>query len=431
MIIIFLGLLLMTCFIFDQKNFIFSVIIFYVVYAMFDGFYKEMKVFAAIRYILPALLLILYIIANKALRTADLIFFIVAGYLMTLLIFNHGNLIWSAKHAVAILIALMMLIVGRFMGSKIDFLKEFEPYNRFLLISIPIYIVFSNIFHIGESYSSSFTTGFLETNRMYIVPIVTFLGIQYILSEKKTTVFLKSLDITFIFVNIVIMIVTTRRTSLLLLLAGIVIYSLLNKKVIFQVLVIFVVLMAGLILAYPLYKAPLEAQLEERERIQNLESYDQEGRYLETFYLYQELKNSGSPSKLFFGIKFFDSVDFGIKYFGVGRGIHSDINFIMFSTGLVGVLLFLILIINYLIIGNAKIPRKNRQVYYPLLAMFFMVLIPGRFIANFTYAPFLMLALSALKHGKTYYKPKKIIYKKSKKVLTHNISKNYARPHLN
>ncbi|MEX2595202.1 MAG: hypothetical protein WD426_20725 [Anditalea sp.] len=171
-------------------------------------------------------------------------------------------------------------------------------------------------------------------------------------------------------------------------------------------------LVLGLILSHPLYEKRLNAQLAERERIQNIGTYENEGRYLETLFLIDHLEKTQKPIQLFFGTKLFDTAYFGQKYFGRERPIHSDINMIIYSTGLIGLLVFAIFFGHYLLLGNGKIPPSRKQLFYPLLAMFLLVLIPGRFIGIFTYGPLMMLLLSATKHSRAYRRRPKLLKKR-------------------
>jgi hypothetical protein len=300
----------------------------------------------------------------------------------------------------AIIVAFLMIPIGRHIGSKTDFLQEFEKYNRALLIIIPIYIVYANIFNVGRSYTADFSTGFLDASRMYLVPILIFLGIHYILTNKDRGLPIKLLDAGLIIVNICILIVVTRRTSFGMLLGALFIYTLLNRQLIFKMLIMVFCLVAAVVVSYPLYEDRLNAQMERRERIQDLDTYEEEGRYLETLYIMDYHEKYGDIYDLLFGVKLFDTISFGIKYFGRDRPIHSDLNMIFYSTGLVGVFIFFIFLVYYLLIGNSRITKENKKVYYPLLVMFLIILIPGRFIGTFTFAPLLMLLLSATKYKK-------------------------------
>lgn len=392
-----LAISLVFIFFYDSKIFIYALMVFYVLFDMLDGFYEDEKIFMAMKYIIPLLLILVFVLKKSALGKKDVIFLLVVLYMLLLLAYSPGDIIISGKTVLAVTLTLLMIPVGRQIGSHADFLKEFEGFNRFLLIVLPVYIVIANILHFGESYSESFTTGFLITSRIYIVPIVVFLAIHYVLSNKQRSWLIKGPDLVFILINVCIIIVNTRRTALGMLVLALLTYGYFNRKLIFKVAILSMFVVAGLVVAYPLYKDILTAQLEERERIEDIDTYDEEGRWLETLYIVDYHSRRQSITEVLFGVKLFDTYEFGMHYFGRDRPIHSDINMIFFSTGIVGALLFAILFIRYFLMGNGQISGETRKIYYPILVMFLIVLLPGRFIGTLTYAPFLMLILSATK----------------------------------
>ncbi|MBX0332373.1 hypothetical protein K3G39_03905 [Pontibacter sp. HSC-14F20] len=401
----------------NQKLFPIGLVVFFLLFDMFDGFYKDDQIFAAIRYIIPLSLMVVYLFAHGGLRKSDSIFLVLFVYLGLLTVYIPGDIILSVKTTLAILAALLMILIGREIGEKRNFLQEFEKYNRYLLILIPVYIIYANIFNVGRSYAETFTTGFLTTSRMYIAPLLIFLGVHYIFTNKNRGAMIKLFDIALILFNIALLIVITRRTSLVMIVGALFVYMLLNRQLIFKMVILVFCLIAALIFSYPLYEAKLAAQLEKRERIQDLETYEEEGRYLETLFIIDYHDKREDPLELLFGVKLWDTFSFGIKYFGRDRPIHSDINMIFYSTGLFGLLLFTLFFIHYFLLGNARIIPENRKAYYPLLAMFVMVLLPGRFIGTFTYAPLLMLLLSAIKHYKPIEEVKEAHNEKEKTVF--------------
>lgn len=417
MILIALGILLILVFLVNQKLFPIGLVVFFLLFDMFDGFYKDDQIFAAIRYIIPLSLMVVYLFAHGGLRKSDSIFLVLFVYLGLLTVYIPGDIILSVKTTLAILAALLMILIGREIGEKRNFLQEFEKYNRYLLILIPVYIIYANIFNVGRSYAETFTTGFLTTSRMYIAPLLIFLGVHYIFTNKNRGAMIKLFDIALILFNIALLIVITRRTSLVMIVGALFVYMLLNRQLIFKMVILVFCLIAALIFSYPLYEAKLAAQLEKRERIQDLETYEEEGRYLETLFIIDYHDKREDPLELLFGVKLWDTFSFGIKYFGRDRPIHSDINMIFYSTGLFGLLLFTLFFIHYFLLGNARIIPENRKAYYPLLAMFVMVLLPGRFIGTFTYAPLLMLLLSAIKHYKPIEEVKEAHNEKEKTVF--------------
>ncbi|MFC5269485.1 hypothetical protein [Adhaeribacter terreus] len=400
MILLGLVILLIVLFLYDSRTFVFALIPYFVFFDMFDGFYEDNKIYAAIRYIVPLSLTLIYVFKYQALKKSDAIFVALVLYLMLLWVINSGDMLVSTRSFLSVMITLIMIPIGKHLSSSIDFLKELEPYNRLLLYTIPIYIVIVNIMGIGGYYTESFSTGFLITSRMYVVPIVVFLSVHYLLSNPNSSLVVKLSDLALILINMSILILNTRRTAIGMLLGAIFIYTLLNPKLIFKMVTFMFIVVGGLILSYPLYEERLSAQLEKRDRIQHLDTYQEEGRYLETLYIMDYHERKANVFEMFFGVKFFDTYSFGAKYFGRERPIHSDINMIFFSTGLIGVLFFALFFVHYFLRNNLQIPSPNRKLFYPLLFMFVIVLIPGRFIGTLTFAPLLMLLLSTIKFGK-------------------------------
>ena len=404
-----LAILLIIIFFYDSKKFVYALMVFFVLFDMLDGFYEEQKVFAAARYLIPLLLIAFLVIRQGALKKPDLLFILFSLYLLVLLVYAQGDIIISGKTVLAIILTLLMIPVGRYIGRNGNFLEEFESFNRFLLIALPLYIVIANIYNFGESYSDSFTTGFLVTSRIYIMPIVVFLAIHYVISNRDRSWTTKGIDLALIMVNICIILINTRRTALAMLLLALIVYTILNRRIILKMAILGIFLISALIVAYPLYEEMLVAQLEERQRIQDLDTYEEEGRYLETLYILDHHAQRQSITEFLFGVKLFDTYDFGNHYFGRDRPIHSDINMIFYSTGLTGTLLSFLMFFRYFFLGNHRISRENKKVYYALLGMFLIVLLPGRFIGTLTYAPLLMLLLSAVKASKReqiFYPPK-------------------------
>lgn len=401
MILFGLSFLLLIVFLYDTKYFIYALLLFFVFFDMFDGFYKDDKIYAAIRYAIPLALILIYVFKYNMLKQSDFILSIAIVYLLLLWLITSADPLIAGRGVLSVIITLLLIPIGKHIAKSTDFIKDFEGYNRVLLIIIPIYIIIANIFKIGESYTEAFSTGFLVTSRMYVVPIVVFLGLHYAITNKNRSLLIKVNDTLFIIINIALLIVNTRRTTLAMLVGAILIYTLLNRRLIFKMAMLVIVAIAALILSYPLYEDKLAAQLEKRERIQEIDSYEEEGRYLETLYIIDYHQKQGNVMELLFGVKLFDTYDFGTRYFGRDRPIHSDINMFFYSTGLIGTFIFAILFAHYFLMGNRRLGQIDRSVYYPILFMFAVILIPGRFIGTLTFAPLLMILLSSIKYKET------------------------------
>ncbi|QHL88823.1 hypothetical protein GU926_15875 [Nibribacter ruber] len=392
--------LLIASFFYSTKVFVYALMVFFVMFDMLDGFYKDDKIYAAVRYLVPLTLMAIYIAKHHVLKKSDMFLFFLFCYLVVLWMVNAGDIIITSRMTMAVMITLLMIPIGKHVATQGNFIQEFEPYNRALLIMLPVYIILANKFGFGESYTDAFSTGFLVTSRMYIVPIVVFLAIHYIITNKNKTALLKATDALFILMNMCILLINTRRTALGMLFLALVVYAYFNRQMLFKLVALFCVLVVALVVSYPLYEARLTAQLEKRDRIQDLDTYEEEGRVLETMYIMDYHQKKDRPLQIFFGVQLFDTREFGIKYFGHDRPIHSDLNMLFFSTGLVGLLMFAGLLIQYFIRNNGVILPAHRKLYYPLLVMLLVVILPGRFIGTLTFAPFLLMLLTAVKHSR-------------------------------
>jgi hypothetical protein len=295
-----------------------------------------------------------------------------------------------------------MIPVGRNLSQSMNFFREFQPFNRFLLYLIPVYIFVANYLNFGNSYSESFTTGFLITSRIYIIPVIIFLGIYYLFSSERLGLTVKLLDTTSIILNIAILIINTRRTPLLMLVAALFVFAIINRKALIRLSLLILINFSVLAITFPLYRDILTAQIEQRSRILQTENYEEEARFMENKLLAKEFNTQQSIRMLLFGIKFFDSYDFGKKYFWAGRPIHSDISMLIFSTGLIGFILFIFLNISAFFTGWKKIAPDGKDIFFPFLSMLLLVLIPGRLIGTLTFAPLLILILSASKNLKYF-----------------------------
>ena len=292
MALLLLACLLVLIFFYDSKIFVYALMVFFTLFDMLDGFYDDEKIFAALRYFVPLFLILIFIIKNSVFKKTDFAFLILALYLILLLIYSHGDILISTKTLLSVFLTLFMIPVGRYIGRHAEFLKEFEGFNRFLLIVLALYIIICNILNIGESYTESFHSGFLITSRMYIFPIVVFLAIHYMVSNKDKRWFITGIDLVFIIINIGIIIINSRRTALGMLLAALFVYALQDKKLMFKMGALMVFFVAALAISYPLYEKMLTAQLEQRERIQDIDTYEEEGRVLETLYIMDYHSNS-------------------------------------------------------------------------------------------------------------------------------------------
>ena len=85
MVLLVLAFLLILISLYNAKIFIYSLMVFFVMFDMFDGFYDDQKFFAAMRYIIPLFLLLFFVLRDSILKKTYLIFILVALYMLKLL----------------------------------------------------------------------------------------------------------------------------------------------------------------------------------------------------------------------------------------------------------------------------------------------------------------------------------------------------------
>lgn len=160
-------------------------------------------------------------------------------------------------------------------------------------------------------------------------------------------------------------------------------------------------------------------QIELRKERYELSSYKTEARYLETFYVFDEIFKSKSLSKVLFGKEFLNSPgNYAGGMFG-DRQLHSDYNNLLHGSGVVGILLYFAIYISiyvrYLKIKKA-LPENNitidllKSIFHVLILVPFIMSISGQmYIITFRTIGFIFLGailsvLTNISHGKTYYR---------------------------
>jgi hypothetical protein len=132
-----------------------------------------------------------------------------------------------------------------------------------------------------------------------------------------------------------------------------------------------------LLITLPLYENLIKARLEARSSRFEQGSLERESRFLETFYVWEEVFSFENPAKSIFGLEGFNSVgNYASGRFG-GRNLHMDYNLIVNTIGLVGFIIYFIIFIeiNYKFKKAYKNSKLNLDTKKQLKATFYMLLI--------------------------------------------------------
>lgn len=230
--------------------------------------------------------------------------------------------------------SVMMIPVGIKLGSYQSNLL-IKPMIWVAILLILNYFL-SQIFQLGISNydADSFYSGGATASAPVILALVVLLTLNaYNLKElpyKKIFIF------GLIAIIITIILISMKRGAIVALFLGIIVYVSFSskRKKLFAVLT-FLLLLAFVVFNQfsDVFSKRLNSRTTERNSIEN------ESRYMETFYVFEELENFNLVN-LSFGKEAFNSEVPMRKYFGRARQLHVDYNIILHGTGILGLLFY-------------------------------------------------------------------------------------------
>jgi hypothetical protein len=137
-------------------------------------------------------------------------------------------------------------------------------------------------------------------------------------------------------------------------------------------------------IAYPYLRETLEKRLEARSDRFESGAIEREGRFLESEYVWEEALSFDDPMRSLFGLEGFNSVgNYASGRFG-DRQLHVDYNLIVNTIGLVGLILYFGMFIQF---GRRMIAFQKRSKLNPSVSLFlrsiFWMLVVNQFITSF------------------------------------------------
>lgn len=286
---------------------------------------------------------------NKTWLNQLIVFFTL--YLIGLSALSSNTSISFIDGALKTAIPFFMIPIG-ILASRMRKNLLVKPMIWVIIILLINYIV-SQFFKLGVSIyeKDSFYTGGATAS----APIIIALGLLILFHAFNLRKLpYGKLFTTFIVSSALFIIVfSLKRGAILALICATIVYLLYTGQ---RVKTIGRFILVGLLMVFILntnietfYKR-FESRTTERNEIQN------EGRYKEIFYIFQEFESS-SPLKVFFGTEPFNSDVVMVKYFGRKRRLHVDYNILLHGTGVFGLLLYLSLYYN---LFKRNINEKNK-----------------------------------------------------------------------
>jgi hypothetical protein len=305
-------------------------------------------------------------------------------YVLITLIFSN-DVIRSLNISLKVIISILFFIVG---FNYFNNLKKIRILNNSIIISMIILLlnfILSTVFGIGvDVYTGDddFLAGNLDDNwniftySLLISPLILF---QYINLPKYRLYLLFLMG-----VNSIILLLSLKRIAVVGLVFGFVVYSFFNFKLGKSLKTILYIIIF-LILSFPLYERQLFKRFEAREDRFQSNSLESEARYAETIYVWDETLSFENPKKAILGLQgFYSTRNYADGKFG-DRNLHIDYNLIVNTTGLVGLILYLLIFVqiflNYQNYKKAKIYLPPK--FYNMLVGIFFALFITQFLTSF------------------------------------------------
>lgn len=256
------------------------------------------------------------------------------------------------------------------------------------ILNLERYLV--NTYQYSEITADLGTLGAQTIHTLSLCAILFFVLNYYIKSKPQI------IDHIILSLSIFIIFIVFRRTAILLLLIGLSTFVFLCGKKNFARIILFFVPI--LVLFFIINFSDLAYQFEHRlsTKMKTVEDIQREGRILEYQHYWEFLSDINLAEFLFGNNSFFETRDFGRKFYGRERPIHTDYIFILYSAGIIGLLLLLLLYYSFFQI-LIKIPtvKKSIENYFKNIAIVLLftniiVMSLGGGFRHLTYVSFLM-----------------------------------------
>ncbi len=299
-------------------------------------------------------------------------------YLLILICFS-SDFFYSSKTYIKTLIPALFLPIS---FSFIRDIWQLKKFNKVLIILATLYIinlVVANKFELGMApYASRnsdyalyignvFTEGLNSISYILVtLPLILYLDRKH----KRIVIILGALVFITLLLNL-------KRISIIAIFMGYFFLVLFSKRKSYYLKSIVTIILLLLIL-YPFYKESLQYQFMNRSDRFTKDFYENEGRYIETKLVWDEVFGFNSITQSLFGKEMFNSPgNYGAGIMGE-RMLHMDYNVLLEGAGIFGLLFYFyfnIIILKYFLKLKKNLSSKDNLVNMmnaTFMAMFFM-----------------------------------------------------------
>lgn len=341
-----------------KENFIYFIIPLNYLIDLVSGFFPTGGLLAIIRAIIILFFFAYILVKYNRFRLNRLPIILIVSFLLLLLVqvILSADISKSLSEYVKTFIILLSFIISyKIFSSGKNINKLLRSFFPIFLLTI-INILLSNFFHFGwGGYSNveKFYSGSIFANVWYTPTLALVVGFEFWYSKQikweKTFIILFSLT----FLSIIL---SGRRSALIIIVIALIIFSFSIKKKT-NLVKILITIIVSLYLLLPFYEDVLMSQYEARtKRIE--EGIEKEGRYIETISLWSDVMSFQNPINSLLGRDAFDTIGkYGSETLGQ-RYLHIDINIILFSGGLIGLFIYILIYLKifreFLLITKSK-----------------------------------------------------------------------------
>lgn len=308
-------------------------------------------------------------------------------YLLILISFS-SDFFYSAQ------IYIKTLIPALFLPISFSFIKDIyhlKKFNKILILLICLYLInfiIANIFKLGRTaygkegffslyVGNVFTEGLNSIAYILVIlPLILYLNKRH----KKFVIFLGVLAFVALLLNL-------KRISILAVFIGYFFLIFFSKRKSYFIKSIVPIILLLLIL-YPFYKEPLQYQFMNRSDRFTEDFYENEGRYIETKLVWDEVFSFNSISQSLFGKEMFNSPgNYGGGIMGE-RMLHSDYNVLLHGAGIFGLLFYFyynVIILKYFFKLKKQLPYRDNLInmmsatFIAVFLMSFIISLSGSF----------------------------------------------------
>lgn len=284
---------------------------------------------------------------------------IILIYWLFLVLFS-SNIINSLREFTRITIILLAFPAGFIIGSlpigSYDFFRRLNNASVLVLFIASINILISNIFKINQTaYSThiSFYSGGLYLSLWYVLPLAIMYVLGYRILLLKSGLLLK--EKILIFLSFLWILLSWRRTAFVVLVLGVLFLVYYSRKYTKFFANLVIVVFAAFLMVGSTFLDLYEARKKTIDK-----GIEEEGRFLETEWVFTEIFSFNNLSTSLFGTEIFNTAGNYLNGAFEDRPLHVDINIILWGSGLLG--LFLYLFLHYKIYRVYKFLRLRLQI---------------------------------------------------------------------